>query len=144
MHNIDNFTTNLAEGWMHIRSKFDGGKHINRSQGGVWRGRCAGAALRHNIGPDWGARAWEEITGSTANATYVSVSENRCKLVEADRKRKATDKAKESRWQSKSKRSCDDSNRARDYSRHDGGIAVLDVVSDVPKNNTGGSDDELL
>ena len=84
---------------------------------------------------DWGARAWEEITGSTANATFVSVSESRCKLVEADQKRKTTDKAKESRWQSKSKRSCDDSNRAkRDYSRHDGGIAVLNVVLDVPQN----------
>jgi len=23
-----NFTTNLAESWMHIRSKFDGGKQI--------------------------------------------------------------------------------------------------------------------
>ena len=25
-----NFTTNLAESWMHIRSKFDGGKQINQ------------------------------------------------------------------------------------------------------------------
>ena len=25
---VGNFTTNLAEGWMHIRSKFDGGKQI--------------------------------------------------------------------------------------------------------------------
>lgn len=24
---LGNFTTNLCEGWMHIRSKFDGGKH---------------------------------------------------------------------------------------------------------------------
>ena len=41
-----NFTTNLAEGYMHIRSKFDGGKQINRSQSGFWEARCAGAALR--------------------------------------------------------------------------------------------------
>ena len=27
---IGNFTTNLAESWMAIRSKFDGGKVINR------------------------------------------------------------------------------------------------------------------
>ena len=31
---IDNVTTNLAESWMHVRSKFDGGKVINRSQSG--------------------------------------------------------------------------------------------------------------
>ena len=33
---------------MPIRSKFDGGKQINRSQSGSWEGRCAGAALRVN------------------------------------------------------------------------------------------------
>ena len=47
-----NFTTNLAEGYMHIRSKFDGGKQINRSQSGSWEARCAGAALRVNV-TDW-------------------------------------------------------------------------------------------
>jgi len=31
-----NFTTNLAESWMHIRSKFDGGKQISRIQSGSW------------------------------------------------------------------------------------------------------------
>lgn len=35
---MGNFTTNLAESWMHIRSKFDGGKVINRSQSGSWHG----------------------------------------------------------------------------------------------------------
>ena len=29
---IKNFTTNIAENWMQIRCKFDGGKCINRSQ----------------------------------------------------------------------------------------------------------------
>ena len=38
---LGNFTTNLAESWMHIRSKFDGGKQINRSQAGSWQGRWA-------------------------------------------------------------------------------------------------------
>ena len=31
---IRNFTTNLAEEWMQIRCKFDGGKVVNRSQSG--------------------------------------------------------------------------------------------------------------
>ncbi len=36
---IGNHTTNLAECWMHIRTKFDGGKVINRSQSGSWEHR---------------------------------------------------------------------------------------------------------
>lgn len=31
---IDNVTTNIAESWMHIRSKYDGSKVVNRSQSG--------------------------------------------------------------------------------------------------------------
>ena len=51
---IGNETTNLAESWMHIRSKFDGGKVINRSQSGSWEHRCMGAGLRQNLGREWG------------------------------------------------------------------------------------------
>lgn len=47
---IDNVTTNLAESWMHIRSKFDGGKVINRSQSGSWEHHCMGAGLQQNMG----------------------------------------------------------------------------------------------
>ena len=31
---LGNFTTNIAEGWMHRLSKYEGGKVINRSQSG--------------------------------------------------------------------------------------------------------------
>ena len=54
---IDNQTTNLAECWMHICSKYDGGKVINRSQSGSWEHRCMGAGLQQNMGKDWGPRA---------------------------------------------------------------------------------------
>ena len=133
---VGNFTTNLAEGWwMHIRSKFDGGKQINRSQGSAWKGRCAGATLRQNLGPDWGPNAWEKITGEKANPVYRAVSKERCILVERDRKRKATDQAKMSRLNSTCQKTTDNSVQARrDYARHDGGISVLDVASDVPQN----------
>ena len=33
---LDNNTTNVAECWRHIRTKFDGEKVINRSQSGPW------------------------------------------------------------------------------------------------------------
>ncbi len=36
-----NTPTNLAESWMRIRTKFDGGKVINRCQSGAWEHRCA-------------------------------------------------------------------------------------------------------
>ena len=39
---IDNVTTNIAESWIHVRSKFDRGKVINRSQSGSWEHRCMG------------------------------------------------------------------------------------------------------
>ena len=38
---------------MNIRAKFDGGKQYNKNQQGSWEGRCAGADLRHNLGPEW-------------------------------------------------------------------------------------------
>ena len=42
---LGNFTTNLAESWMHMRMKFDGGKVVNRSQSGSFQHRCMGAGL---------------------------------------------------------------------------------------------------
>ena len=47
---IDNVTTNVAESWMHIRTKYDGGKVINRSQSGSWEHRCMGAGLQASSG----------------------------------------------------------------------------------------------
>ena len=76
---VGNFTTNLAEGYMHIRCKFDGKKLINRSQSGSWEARCAGAALRVNEGPEWGPICWEKITKSTNNQTYKTGSTKRTK-----------------------------------------------------------------
>ena len=55
---------------MHIRSKFDGGKQINRSQSGSWEARCTGTALRVNEGPEWGPKCWEKMTKVKNNQTY--------------------------------------------------------------------------
>ena len=120
---------------MHIRSKFDGGKQINRSQGSAWKGRCAGATLRQNFGPAWGPESWEKITGEKANPVHRAISKERHILVERDRKRKATDQAKKSRFDSKRQKTTDNSVQARrDYARHDDGIIVSDIASDVPQN----------
>ena len=84
-----NFTTNLAESWMHIRAKFDGGKVINRSQSGSWEVRCSGAGLRANEGPEWGPKTWERVTGEAANPVFAATSAEKARQVEVDRKRKA-------------------------------------------------------
>ena len=89
-----NFTTNLAEGYMHIRTKFDGGKQVNRSQSGAWDGRCAGAALRVNEGPSWGPTCWAQATNTAASECFKSTYATKSKQVASDYKRKATDDAK--------------------------------------------------
>ena len=92
---LRNFTTNLAESWMHIRSKFDGGKVINRSQSGSWRNHCMGAGLQQNLGKAWGPTVWSEMTTSTPNRIFVDVANTMHKQAESTRKRKSTDKSKE-------------------------------------------------
>ena len=71
---IGNFTTNLAESWMHIRSKFDGGKQINRSQAGSWNGCCAGAGLQCSEGAAWGPKCWEQALSVQPSYGFQDVS----------------------------------------------------------------------
>ncbi len=94
---IGNHTMNLAECWMHVRAKFDGGKVINRSQSGSWEHRCMGAGLRQNMGTEWGPQTWKTMTTSSPNIIFSKTAHHSAKKVEANRKRKATDKAKASR-----------------------------------------------
>ena len=61
---LGNSTTNLAESWMHIRTKFDGGKVYNICNRGSWHARCYGGALRMNFGPQWSCDVWESSTGT--------------------------------------------------------------------------------
>ena len=82
---IGNFTTNLAEAWMHIRTKFDGGKVINRSQSGSWEHRCMGAGLRQNLGMLWGPKMYAHMTAKE-NVIYQAAAET---SASRDRKRKA-------------------------------------------------------
>ena len=87
---IGNFTTNLAESYMNVHSKFNGGKQINRSQIGSWQGRCAGAGLRLNLEPSWGPVTWEKATKTTPSATFKIVASSKCNRAVKDRKRKST------------------------------------------------------
>ena len=130
---LGNFATNLCEGWMHIRSKFDGGKQINRIQSGSWQGRCAGAGLRQNLGPEWSTQAWKDATGSEPNDVLSQVSQTLRKETNHSRETKSTSKAKEARNWRKSLSRVDNTDLARrSYSRCDGGRNADDVSGELP------------
>ena len=127
---IGNFTTNIAEAWMHIRCKFDGGKVINRSQSGSFLHRSMGAGLRQNQGPTWGPKTWDAVVCAKHNELFEKASTENEKKVERDRKRKSTESEKENRRKRKyAKRNDNSLGARRAYSRHDDGE---DVYDDVP------------
>lgn len=132
---LGNHTTNLAECWMSIRMKFDGGKVINRSQSGSWQHRCMGAGLRQNMGADWGPQVWKSMTTTSPNQIFTDKASSLAKRVEKDRKRKATDPAKETRRRSKYARIDDSTTARRAYNRYDGGISPEEVYDDIPLEN---------
>ena len=110
--------------YMHVRSKFDGGKQINRSQKGPWQSRCAGAASWMNEGPSWGPKCWHKITGMQPSSTFEKVAANRVSHGQAKKSyHNRKDEAKKHKWS-------DNKLQSRlDYSRHDGGPNALDVSS---------------
>ena len=128
---LGNFTTNLAESWMHIRSKFDGGKVINRSQSGLWQYRCMGAGLQQNLGKTWRPKTWSEMTSTNTNQVFVDVSNSASKIAKKDKQRKATEKAKEQRRKSKYAGKENSQQPRKAYNRYDNGSCPDDVVDDV-------------
>ena len=128
---VGNFTTNMAENWMGVRCKFDGGKVTNRSQSGSWEFRCMGAGLRMNLGPEWGPQVWKDTISSAPNPVLVDVANDTAKVREKDRKRKSTDREKKRRRESKYSRTDDSIQARKSYSRHDSEIEPDDVHEDV-------------
>ena len=128
---INNFTTNLAENWMHVRCKFDGGKVVNRSQSGSWEHRCYGAGLEQNLGKCWSPQTWEQVTESCPNQIFTDVAECRARKANTDRKRKATNNSKESRRQHKYAKNDTSTAARKAYSQHDTGIQPDEIIDDV-------------
>ena len=128
---IQNSTTNIAENWMQIRCKFDGGKYVNRSQSGSFQHRSSGAGLQQNLGKTWGVTMYEKMTGCPANPVFINAAESSAKRVASDRKRKSSASFKERRRQSKYSKKDDSTAARRAYSRHDGGIGPDEVVDDI-------------
>ena len=130
---IDNETTNIAESWMHIRSKFDGAKVINRSQSGSWEHCCMGSALQQNIGKQWGPQVWQNITNSTPNTVFAETAKLSADKQKKNKKRKEREDVKAKRRSRKYARTEDDTHAARRaYRRQDGDIAPDECSGDVP------------
>ena len=128
---IDNVTTNLAESWMHVRCKFDGGKVINRSQSGSWEHRCMGAGLQHNLGKEWGPTLWKKMTGSSPSKVFSDVMQRSAKKSSKEKERKAKDEVKRQRRMRKYSKKDNSAQARQAYSRHDGGISPDEVNEDI-------------
>ncbi len=94
---ITNATSNLAECFMGIRCKFDGGKVYNRNQRGSFHHRSYGAGLRFQLGPDWAPKVWPQVTGQEPGEVMKAHYDTRAPQHEKTMKRKATQKYKEQR-----------------------------------------------
>ena len=76
----------------------------------------------------------EKITSTSPNKIFSTAADQPAEKVEADRKRKASEKAKESRRRSKYMR-LDDTVAARiAYNRYDRGISPEQVDDDIPSD----------
>ena len=129
---LSNETTNLAENWMNVRAKFDGGKVINLSQSDSWQHRSMGAGLRHNMGDKWGLQAWKDMTSSSPNKVFSNTAEHSANTINKNRKRKAIPEVKEKRRRSKYAKLDDNTAAARRaYSRHDDGILPEEILDDI-------------
>ena len=56
-----------------------------------------GAGLRLNMGPAWSPTVWYNMSDKEPSQAFLAHAEEALKRVTADRKRKATDEAKEKR-----------------------------------------------
>ncbi len=128
---IDNVTTNLAESWMHVRTKFDGGKVINRSQSGSWEHRCMGAGLQHNMGKEWGPVAWKQMTNTSPTKIFKNTSQRSAIKASSEKERKAKESVKKRRRMKKVTQKKESSKGRRAYTRHDDGVSPGDCHDDV-------------
>jgi hypothetical protein len=91
---IGNDTTNLAESWMAIRAKFDGGKLFNRCHRGSWHARCCGGAIRKNLGAQWSPKVWSVVTDTPPTAAFEQLYATREKQLGHSKSSKAKPEVK--------------------------------------------------
>ena len=90
-----------------------------------------GAGLQQNMGKTWGPTAWSKMTNTSPNQVFLDAAESSAKKADNDRKRKATEEAKEQRRKSKYTKVDNTAAARKAYTRHDDGIAPDDVSDDI-------------
>ncbi|XP_071148268.1 uncharacterized protein [Mytilus edulis] len=125
---ISNSTTNLAESWMHIRTKFDGGKVYNLCNRGSWHARCYGGALRMNLGPQWSCQAWETCTATEPGKHFTARYKRNEQLLKNSIRHKSKPDVKQKRWKRKisSLKGCTTRKARQSY-----GTDAIEVTTDV-------------
>jgi len=125
---IGNFTTNLAESWMSIRSKFDGCKMYNRCNRGSWHSRCYGGALRKNLGAAWSPLVWHRHTGVKPGTAFTTHYRQTARHLLTSQKSKRKPEVRDRAYKRKLADSaqCSSKKARREY-----GTDALDVVPDV-------------
>lgn len=98
---LGNLTTNLAECWMHVRSKFDGGKLYNICSRGSWHGRCYGGALRTNLGPQWSPQVWQTVTTTKPGKYFTQLYTRRERQLKHSTTYKSKPETHIKRWKRK-------------------------------------------
>ena len=83
---LGNFTSNLAESWMNVRCKFDGGKMFNKCFKGSFYARCYGGALRTMLGPAWSPQLYSKISGKRPDDVYLETYRMRAASYKHSRK----------------------------------------------------------
>ena len=125
---IGNSTTNLAECWMHIRCKFDGGKVYNHCNRFSWHTRCYAGALRFNLGPTWSTQVWEQSTETRAGKFFSGLYERRDRNVHTNTRSKKQPQSLAKRWKRKMASLKQSTSKK---SRMDYGPDAIDVSPDV-------------
>jgi hypothetical protein len=125
---IGNYTSNLAESWMSIRAKFDGGKVFNRCNRGSWHARCYGGALRKNFGAEWSPVVWKKVTGTKSGSAFDRIYKRRAGQLSSSRKSKSIPEVKARARKRKSKAH---TQAAKPRAKMAYGEEALDVVQDV-------------
>ena len=90
-----------------------------------------GAVLQQNMGKTWGLTAWSKMTNTSPNQVFLDAAESSAKKADNDRKRKATEEAKEQRRKSKYTKVDNTAAARKAYTRHDDGIAPDNVSDDI-------------
>lgn len=86
---------------------------------------------QQNLGHDWGPEAFSEMTASAVNPVYQNAATTLAKKTADDRKRKATEKAKNRRRHNKYSKKDDSIQARKAYSSYDGNTVPDEITEDV-------------